>query len=490
MNRIMTKMFVSLAAVFVMMLSALAIPAPASAETVDVSDKITTETGPIDILGGGDHFFVRFGNDAAFGIVWGTDDVENNVYFVAIKARYLGFAQVYDRNGEMLAENHTVKIYTIYAVKLDNLLEFNDVNDDGTLPYYRLFDRETGEYTSYVSTEPMYKKVDLKTSWNATDVIETTDAEKRTWTFGLTANDEPYSQLDVGAEPVVGDNRVNNLTLTFNLEASLVQVDNASMPQWRITVQTGALAGWTYMTAERLENMAVSGKLMSYDVKWDQLIEGWDYDPANTNPMLMMEFQAITMNGFPNAWMNALMLRHMNAVGVMNCESAEGDTLEVNDSTERLPLAERIKTRLTFGTDWTSIGALTWVDDVTVDGEPELVRAQIMAAYMVASTGTVAGHFMNFVGFVALGGLIFPGGDLIVHDPTFTSEALVDVSTDGSTGLPIMLIGLAAAIIVIIVVAVVVVASDGKKPGKGVQNSFEKSKGSQSSDWAKYYNKK
>jgi hypothetical protein len=40
------------------------------------------------------------------------------------------------------------------------------------------------------------------------------------------------------------------------------------------------------------------------------------------------------------------------------------------------------------------------------------------------------------------------------------------------------------------VVAVVVVTSDGKKPGKGVQNSFEKSKGSQSSDWAKYYNKK
>jgi len=467
MNRIKTKMFVSLAAVFALMLSALAMPASASAETVDVSDKITTETGPIDMLGGGDHFFVRFGTDAAFGIVWGNDDIENNVYFVAIKARYLGFAQVHDKEGKMLSENETIKIYTIYAVKLDNLLEFNDANDDGTLPYYRLYDREADEYTTYVSTEPLYKKVDLNTSWNATDVVETDDGQKRAWTFDLTANDEPYSLVDAGAEPVVGDSRLNNLTLTFNLEASLMEVDNASMPQWRINVQTGALAGWTYMTANRLENMTASGKLMSYDVKWDQLIDGWDYDTANTNPMLMMEFQAIMMNGFPNAWMNALMLRHMNAVGVMNCESTEGDTLEVNDSTERLPIAERIKTRLTFGTDWASIGAMTWADDVTVDGEPELVRAQIMAAYMTASTGTVAGHFMNFAGFVALGGLTFPGGNLIVHDPTFTSEALVDVSTNGATGLSLVLIGLAAAIIVIIVVVAVVVAFYHRKPGKG-----------------------
>jgi len=195
------------------------------------------------------------------------------------------------------------------------------------------------------------------------------------------------------------------------------------------------------------------------------------------------------MNGFPNAWMNALMLRHMNAVAVMNCESTDGTELTMNDSTERLPIAERIKTRLTFGTDWTSIGALTWVDDVTVDGEPELVRAQIMASYMVASTGTVAGHFMNFVGFVALGAMTFPGGDLIVHDPTFTSEALVDVDTESTTKLPIMMLALAGAIIVIIVAAVVM-AIGGKKPGKGTQHSYEKSKSSQPGDWAKYYNKK
>lgn len=353
-------------------------------------------------------------------------------------------------------------------MKLDNLLEFDDVNGDGILPYYRVFDAGSDEYTTYVSTEPLLKKVDLSTSWDATDVVEDDDAGVRAWTFGLTATDEAYSLLDAGAEATIGDNKLNTFELTFRLEASLEEVDDVSIPQWRISVQTGALAGWTYMTSERLENMTASGKLMDYEVKWDQRIEGWDYDPANTNPVLMTEFQAVMMNGFPNAWMNALMLAHMNAVGVMNCESTEGDMLEVNDTTERLPIAERIETRLTFGTDWTGIGTLTWAGDVTVDGEPESVRAQVMSAYKVSSSETVAGHFMNFAGFVALGGIVFPGGNLIVYDPTFTSDAFVDVKLEGgSTGLLVMVV-LAIAVIAVIVIATLFLVFRGRKTSKEV----------------------
>ncbi len=463
MNWIGAKIFSSLIVVFALMLSALVIPASASAETVDVSDRITTETGETDMFGGGDHFFVRFGTDAVFGIVWGTNDTENNVYFVATKARYLGFAEVCDTEGKTLSENETIKIYTTYAVKLDSLLEFDDVNDDGILPYYRLFDARNEEYTTYVSTEPLLKKVDLRTSWDATDVVEDDDDGMRTWTFKLTAADEAYSQLDAGAETNVGDNKLNAFELTFRLEASLEEVDDMNMPQWRMSVKAGNLSGWTYMKSERLETMTASGMLMDYEVKWDQRIEGWDYDPANTNPVLMTEFQAVMMNGFPNAWMNALMLAHMNAVGVMNCESTEGDLLEVNDTTERLPIAERIETRLTFGTDWTDIGALTWAGDVTVDGESEPVMAQVMSAYKVSSSESVAGHFMNFAGFVALGGIVFPGGDLIVYDPTFTSDAFVDVRSEGASTNLLVLVIIAVAVIAVIVVAALFLASRGRK---------------------------
>lgn len=74
-------------AILMMVMGMLAVPAQVSAETVTLDEQIATEDGATEILGGGDHFFVKFGTDAAFGIVWGTEGDENCVYFVAIKAR-------------------------------------------------------------------------------------------------------------------------------------------------------------------------------------------------------------------------------------------------------------------------------------------------------------------------------------------------------------------------------------------------------------------
>ena len=94
-----------------------------------------------------------------------------------------------------------------------------------------------------------------------------------------------------------------------------------------------------------------------------------------------------------------------------------------------------------------------------------------------------------FAGFVALTGLVFPGGDLIVHDPTFSTEALVNVGEE-TTKLPSMMLLLAAAIIVIVVVAVAAASLGGKKPGVGAKNSYEKNQSSQPGAWSKYYQKK
>ncbi len=127
--RVKTAFAVS--AILMMVMGMLAVPAQVSAETVTLDEQIATEDGVTDILGGGDHFFVKFGTDAAFGIVWGTEGDENCVYFVAIKARYLGLAQVYNSDGEMIEENRTVKVYTMYAVNLDSMLEFNGLHHHG-----------------------------------------------------------------------------------------------------------------------------------------------------------------------------------------------------------------------------------------------------------------------------------------------------------------------------------------------------------------------
>ncbi len=487
--RVKTAFAVS--AILMMVMGMLAVPAQVSAETVTLDEQIATEDGVTDILGGGDHFFVKFGTDAAFGIVWGTEGDENCVYFVAIKARYLGLAQVYNSDGEMIEENRTVKVYTMYAVKLDSMLEFNDSDDNGLLNYTRSYDGDA--FLDYTYDETVYKRVDLTTAWNASEVIETDGDDNRSWEFSLTATDLPYDIVNESAEPTVGDNVLNELKLTFHLTADLVQYDNVSLPQWRITVTTGPLGKMVFMTADRLENMQVTGKILKYDVKWDQEITGWDYDPNNTNPAVLIEFHSLVGNFISPlmaTWMQMNTLTYMNAVGVMNCESTEGE-LDVDETTGTLTQPkELIRTRLSFGSDWTSIGALTWVDNVTVDGEPELVKAQIMAGHRIVAMAKIGGEWAPFTGFVALGALVFPGGTSIVHDPVFSSEALVEISTEDTTRLPVFLLLIGAVVIVLIVVAIAAVTTTGKKAGKGDQGSYERSKSSQPGDWSKYYGKK
>jgi hypothetical protein len=480
---------ITLASMAMFVFGALLAVAPADAE-ISLTDGLTTEAGATTALGGGDHFFVKFGTDAAFGIVWGTEDVPNNVYFVVVKARYLGVAQVYDADGNLLQENYTIKVYTMYAVKLDCIVEFDDVDDNDLLQYQRTYNELEGDFSTYSGPEPILKKVDLETAWNASEVAYAEDGDDRSWEFDLTANDLPYTLLSDNATEDVGDGVLNSLTLSFNLEADMVQVDNASLPQWRITVTTGPLGAMTFVYPEQIDDIQVVGKVIKYDVKWDQTIDGWDYDPANGNPMLLMEMQNIVGNLIPPLmakWMDARMLAYMNAVGVMTCQSTTGD-LDVNESTGSLPAIKQLTaTRLTFGSDWTRIGVLTWVDDVVVDGEPAFVKAQVMAGHRVLAFGEGQ---TRFEGFVTLTGLTFPGGALIVHDPTFSSEALVDVSVSEGRDFP-MLFAVGGVVVAVIVIVAVAVSSAGKsKPKQGVKNSYERSRGSQPGEWERYYNRK
>lgn len=478
------KALASVGAVLMMLLGVLAIPAPAAAATT-LNDQITTEEGPTDVLGGGNHFFVKFGTDAAFGVVWGTETTENYIYFVAIKARYLGVAQVYDRDGNLLEPNHTIKIYTMYAVKLDSIVEFDDMNSNGLLSYQRMYD--DGVFQGYDAEESIFKKVDLKNAWTASEVLFEETEDQKSWSFGLSAQNLSYQTLEDYTGPT-GDDVLNNLTLTFHLTASAEQVNNVTVNQWRVTVAQGPMGATWFLGAEKVDEDVWSGKMVSYNVKWDQSIEGWDYDDANENPMLLMEIGSIVGNWIPGnaaAWMVNAMLSYMHAVGEMTCQTTQGD-VTVNETTGDIGVRQVVSNRMSFGDDWQNIGRFTWVDDVTVDGTPKQVAAQLMAGHRILAVG--AGGSV-FTGFVVLSGLTFPGGASIFHDPTVSAEAIIDIEPAEKT-IPGFVLLLIAVIVVVVVAAMASTALGGKKPGQGVQNSYERSRGSDSGAWAKYYEKK
>ncbi len=475
-------------AVMLMLLGVLAVPPPASAASTDLSSRLQTEQGTTTILGGGDHFFVKFGADAAFGIVWGTNDTPNNVYFVAIKARYLGVAQVYDTDGKLVEANHTVKIYTLYAVKLEDILEFNDSDASGTLPYYRVY--SNGNFTGdYFSFEPLYKSVNLKTAWTASPVTTADTDTTKTWSFNLSAKNLSYTPLNSYTGPT-GDNKLNDFSLTFHLTAKMVQVDNATIPQWRITVSRGmmGMGGMMFTNAERAPDLIMSGKMLTYNVKWDSSIQGWDFDANATDRALMLEFGAIVGNYIPPAmatWMQTQMIQAMNEEGAMTCRSGATD-VDVDSSTGIYSTPKPVTTpSLTFGGEKTRIGRFEWVSNVTVDGVQDHLHAQLMAGVPVWAIGANGAMFR---GFAVIGGIAYPGGDSIIHDPTFASEALIDVGSKTNVfPVGVLLVGLIVAVVVIIVAAVLVLE---KKPGQKPPQNYERSRGSQPGEWAKYYDKK
>jgi len=490
-------------AVLLMLLGAFAVPGSVSAAPTSLSGDLTTATGTTTDFGGGNYFYVKFGSDAAFGIVWGTNETPNNVYFVAIKARYLGMAQVYDTEGQLVAANRTIKIATVYAVALDDLLEFNDSNQNGVLQYHRVYayNNFTG---TYIHNEPMYKKVSLKTAWEQSAVTDSSTSSERIWTFDLTAKDLSYVPLDnYSYSNPSGDNKLNELKLTFHLTASMVQVDNATIPQWRVTVQRGGMGmggmgtgGMMFNNIQPMADMTVSGKMLSYHVKWDQAIQGWDFDANNSNKALLMEFGAIVGNYIPPAMMASLTWMQMNTIRQMNeygsCVGYSGSRVDIDSSTSMMSTPRMLSSpMLTFGGDKTRIGALQWVSNVTVDGNDRQLHAQIMGGVPIVSMGV---NGALFAGFAVLGGISFPGGAMIVHDPTFSSDALLDVSTSrAGLDFPWFLMGAVLLIAVMVIIVVVALVLMEKKPGQKQQppqQNYERTYSSQPGEWAKYYPKK
>ncbi len=448
-------------------LAAMGAMPPASRATL-INAQLTESSGPTSILGGGDHVFVRFGSDAAFGVVYGNATNPNNVYMVALKARYLGVGQVYTVDGQQVAANRPIKIYTLYAIKLEDIIEFRDSNGNKVADHTRTYDGSNFTYLQE-GADNFYKKVGLRTSWTRSPIVRSNGTEWRNWNFNVSAQNLPYQPVANYSGSLAGG--VELVRFTFHLNASLEQVNNATVPQWKITVASNA--GRYYVTnASRLENLTVSGKVVHYNLKWDQEIQGWDYSAGNTNTnsrRLLLTFHAIVGNLIPAAlvdtWIEQRLLHRTGEAGHASYDTASGERV-TNDTTGSYTAVPILRSpRLEFGGNWSRIGRLTWVSNSTVDygagPTTEPLYGQIMAGWRLVARGE-AGNLFN--GFVLLGGLSFGGGDMVRHDPDVNTDVQADLDFSGLGGLGggglgtvLLLAGIATAVAVAALLLLLVV---------------------------------
>ncbi len=439
-------------------LSVLAASAPATGAGVYLNNQLVAAAGHTAALGGGDYRFVRFGTDAAFGVVWGNATVANSVYIVALKARYLGVGQVYDQNGAQLVANHPIKVYTLYAAQLQDIVEYKDVTGDGVANYTRSYNATTRSYSNYVGAgDTLYKLVNLTANWVPGTVTPRTGSTYRSWEWNLSATNLPYYNISSkarlsGALPLV--------RFTFHLNASLVQYDNVSIPQWNVTV--GSLNGGRY-TITNLTRMAdlvlPSAKVVHYDLKWDQLIRGWSY-ASNNNPAgsrgLLLEIGSIVGNFVPADVVTGWQLLHnLGDDGRASYDTTGGNVTADNRTGAYTGPRVFRSPNLDFGGNWTRIARFLWTSNSSVDNTTRPVTGQVEGGWAFLAVGEKGNVFG---GFVLLIGLNFAGGDNIVHDPTVTSDVTTDLTfpaAPGGTPLPPDRFPFAGVILVVVAIVAV-----------------------------------
>jgi len=413
-----------------------------------INDQLTEDRGVTNILGGGDHVFVRFGNDAAFGIVYGTTANPNNIYVVAIKARYLGVAQVVDSQGRTILDNRAIKVYTLYAMKLDSIVEFRDLNGNNVANYARGYNSTTNSFSNYFGRgDTLYKRVDLHTNWTLGSINRTSGTTFRSWTFNLSAQNLSYRAVAnySGGLPAAP---LPLVQFTFHLNASLQQVTNVSVPQWKVTVSgANAIANVTRMT-----DLLVSGKAVHYDLKWDQDIEGWTFAAGNTAGnarRLLLEVGAIVGNLIPAAiadqWLDNHVLGRMREAGAAQFNTTAPATANETLGLNR-PVQQLSTPNVDFGGNWTRIGRYVWVSNSVVDGTNRLVYGQIVAGTRFTAVGE---NGNRFIGFVLLAGLSFRGGASVVHDPTVTTDIQADLQLPPPAASSYLVVAIVGAVAVV-----------------------------------------
>jgi hypothetical protein len=396
-------------------------PAAAAPAAGDPWEQIRYDEGPD--AAGGEHVFLKFGDwDAAFGVAWGNSSSPGHIRLVAMQSRYLGLADAYDAQGNEVRRNIHVRIFTIHAARLMSILEFDDKNGNGIAD----FTRTGNDTTDLRESEPVFKGVNLGTAWTVTKRERKDDPanKSREFTLGLAAANLVYRSV----RPVNGT--LDLVEFTFHLKATMRQVDDATVPHFDLTVER--VGERIHVTdAEYTGTVTASGKVGSYGVKWDHLIAGWDYAPANRKPGLVMEFQAIMANFVPPQVVEIGRALSQMTGDRSTWDTAAGEQSANEDAAtdgwpDRLP-SPMTTPRIHWMDRWARAGRLTWVTDVDVDGQPGRMYAQVQGARRVAERGPNGGLFY---GIGILAGFSYPGGQRIYHDPTVESGAMI-VDTTG-----------------------------------------------------------
>ncbi|MHC1680709.1 MAG: hypothetical protein AB9860_05620 [Methanomassiliicoccales archaeon] len=462
----------SVVLVAALMLSGISLTTEAA--EADPMDRIRLEMGTTTEYGGGSYVAVNMteGTSLAwFAVVYGNENDPSPITIVGANIRYLGGAKVVSQDGTVLLDQVPIPVITVFGQSLFALLEFDDVGyrtgfgldygaGNGLFDFNsdrRLFDDPNGRF------EPVYKYISMERAWQLSDIETTIDAanQSKHFDFSIYAEDVLYtsvwdSDLMSYRNGTVEDGVVERIEFAFHVTATATESE-VQIPFYEVTVGEDDGNG-VIRDSEQIASRNFTGVTTDTQFKYDHIIEGWDPAAEADDPRIMLEngiIHAVFIPEVVEDWYSAQFVQDEveDGSGVAEFETENG-TVELRDTSEA-PSKATVVTRdeISFRDNWQRTGALTWVSNVSVDGNEDLVIYQVHAGSRHMLPENVPdGHVRSIV---LLGGYIYPVGESIMHDPA-VDFAAVAVDMDPSIPILVTVIIAIAAFVCIVLVGVVV----------------------------------
>ena len=458
----------------------------ADAAEPDPWDRIRLEQGTTTDYGGGSYVALNMTDGSSlawFGVVYGNENDPAPITIVGANIRYLGGAKVVSEGGTVLLDQVPIPVVTVFGQSLFALLEFDDVGyrTDFGLDYgagnglfdfnsdRRLFEDPEGRF------EPVYKYINLERAWTLSDIETTLDPanQSKHYDFSLYAEDVLYDkvwdpelmQYRNGTED---DGTVDRIEFAFHLTAT-AQQEEVQIPFYRVTVGQG-MNDNIILSSEEIAPRNFTGVTTDTSFKYDHIIEGWDPSTDAEDPLIMLEngiVHAVFIPDVVEDWYSAQFVKDkvQDGAGVAELETSEG-VVEVRGN-EELPEESVLVTRdsISFRDNWQRTGALTWVSNVSVDGQEELVVYQVHAGSRQMLPDDVPDGDVNSL--VILGGYIYPVGQSVMHDPTVQVHALgVDMVPSIPVLVTVIIVIAVMICAVLVLIAAVILYVERKKRGR------------------------
>jgi len=475
---------IAVALVAVLMLSAISLNT--SAADANPMDRIRLEMGTTAEYGGGSYVAINMSQGlsmAWFAVVYGTEADPAPISIIGANLRYLGGAQVVTQDGTVILDQVPIPVVTVFGQSLFALLEFDDVGyqtafglnygaDNGLFDFNsdrRLFDDPNGSF------EPVYKYVSLERAWNLSEIVTSIDAQNQSkhYDFSVYAENVLYTQLWDGElqqyrNGTVDDGIVDRIEFAFHVTATATGSE-VQIPFYKVTVGTNDGDG-IIRDSEQIAPRNFTGVTTDTEFKYDHIVEGWDPYENASDPRLMLEngiIHAVFIPDIVEKWYSAQFVKNevQDGSGVAELETEDGEAT-IRDTGE-LPEKATLLTRdrIAFRDNWQRTGMLTWVSNVTVDGQDELVVYQVHAGSRDMLPKDVKDGQVRSI--VILGGYIYPVGESIMHDPTV---AISGMEMDMVPSVPFVLaiiIAIAVAIcLALVLVVAILLYSERKKRGR------------------------